>query len=160
MTLTRSVGLALASAVAATLIANHVFGMPLIWSIVLSLPAAAVVLLVALLSGSADANWEAVPGPGSVPVELQASMLAARLAEAQQDHQRFATRVQPRLARIALATLRARPETADVTTVDDPRARDALGDELHRLVTDPRARLPEPRRLAALLARLEDHGNR
>jgi hypothetical protein len=71
------------------------------------------------------------------------------------DQHRFTTRVQPRLRRMALATVRARPGNADLTSLDDPRARAALGDELHRLLTDNRARLPEPHLLAALLDNLE-----
>jgi hypothetical protein len=160
MSMARPVAMALGSAVLATLFTNHVWMVPVIWAIVLSLPVAAIVFLAVLLSGSADANWEAVPGPGGVAVHLQATMLGARLAEAAQDQHRFVTRIQPRLASIALALLRARPATAAVSTLDDPRARAALGVELHRLLTDAQAQLPEPRRLAALLARLEDHGHR
>lgn len=159
MSTARAIAVTLVCTALAALFANYVFVVPLVWAIVLSLPVAAVVLLLTLLSGSADANWEAEPGPGAIAVELQASMLAARLSEAAQDQHRFVTRMQPRLARIALASLRRRPETVDVSTVDDPRARAALGPELHRLLTDRTATLPNPRRLATMLARLEDHDN-
>ncbi|HEV2779153.1 MAG TPA: hypothetical protein VGX25_07080 [Actinophytocola sp.] len=151
----RAVLVAVGCAVLAALFANHVFAVPVGWAVVLGLPVAAIALPAALLSGAADANWEPVPGPADIAGELQASMLAARLAEAAEDQRRFVTRLQPRLRRLALAVLRTRPGAADLTTVDDPRARAALGPELHRVLTDKDARLPEPRRLAELLARLE-----
>jgi hypothetical protein len=115
-----------------------------------------VVLLAALLSGAMDANWDPAPAGDSARADLHASTLAIRFAEAAEDRHRFRTRVQPRLRHMALATVRARPGNADVADLHDPRARAALGDELHRLLTDPQARLPEPRRLVALLDQLEE----
>jgi hypothetical protein len=40
--------------------------------------------------------------------------------------------------------------------LDDPRAREVLGAELHRLLTDARAELPAPHQLQAMLAELEE----
>lgn len=155
MSLVKAIVLALLAAAVAGLIAHQVFGTPLLWAIALGLPLGALALLAALLSGMADANWEAVPSPITGRPELHASSLAIRFAEAAQDQHRFRTRVLPRLQRLALATLRGRPGTEDLTTVDDPRARAALGDELYTLLTDEDARLPSPQRLAQLLAQLE-----
>jgi hypothetical protein len=151
----RAVSLGVASAVLAALLANHLLVVPLHWAVALGLPVGAIALLTALLSGAADANWEPVPAPDGPAGDPRATMISARLAEAADDPHRFVTRLRPRLCRIALATLRARPGTADLTTVDDPRARAALGAELHDLLTRKDARLPGPRRLAELLAQLE-----
>jgi hypothetical protein len=151
----RSIAFSVGVAVLTVLVANHLFAIPVWWAVALSLPLAAVVLLALLLSGVADPNWEPVPAPVSTPAELHASTLAARFAEAAEDQHRFTSRVQPRLRRIAIATLRGRPGTRDLTSLDDPRARDVLGADLHRLLTDSQARLPDPGRLAALLDRLE-----
>jgi hypothetical protein len=59
------------------------------------------------------------------------------------------------MRRLAVAALRARPGMHDLTGLDDHRARAALGDELHTLITAPDARLPSPRRTAELLDELE-----
>lgn len=148
--------LAVIAAAVAGLVAHQVFGSPLLWSIALALPVGAIALATGLLSGAADANWEAVPMPDTARPQLHASSLAIRFTEAAQDPHRFRTRVQPRLRRLAIALLRGRSETADLTTVDDPRARAALGDELYAVLTDKHASMPTPRRLAELLARLEE----
>jgi hypothetical protein len=152
----RSIGYAIAMTVLGVLVANHLFAIPVTWSIALSLPLGGVVLLGGLLSGAADANWEPAPAAETTRTQLMGSTLAVRLAEAATDQHRFTTRVRPRLQRMALAVLRGRPGLADLTGLDDPRARAALGDDLHTLLTDDRTPLPEPRRLAAMLARLED----
>ena len=151
----RSAFTALAVAALVTLLINHLFAVSIPWSVAISLPVAGVVLLAMLLAGAADANWEPVPATNLTPAELHASTLATRFAEAAKDRHRFISRVQPRLRRLALATVRARPDTADLTTLNDPRAREALGPDLHRLLTDPAATLPDPRTLAALLRQLE-----
>jgi hypothetical protein len=155
MSVARSVVSAIAVAVLAALFAAQLMAVPLGWAIVLGLPLGGVVLVGTLLSGAMDANWEPVPAPSVIPSELHASTLATRLAEAASDRHRFTTRVQPRLRRLAVATLRGRPDTTDLTSLADPRAKDALGPDLYSLLTDPAARLPEPRRLAELLDRLE-----
>ena len=154
MSVAKAIGMAIAAMVVAMVAANYLFATPVSWSVALALPVGGVVLLATLLSGVADANWEAVPGDAATTTELHASMLAARLAEAARDQQRFSTRIRPRLAKIALARVRAR--VADVSRVDDPRAREVLGDDLYRLLTDPSAELPAPNQLAAMLARLEE----
>jgi hypothetical protein len=88
-------------------------------------------------------------------VHLDASVLATRLADAAADQSRFRTRIQPRLAKAALARLRHLPGLDNVADLRDPRAAEALGPELHRLLTDPRSALPNPKTLAILLDRLE-----
>jgi hypothetical protein len=151
---TKAIVLAFAGAAVAMLVANYLFAIPVSWSIALATPAGGVILLASLLSGVADANWEAVPGEATTSTELHASMLAARLAEAARDQQRYQTRIRPRLAKIALTRVRA--AAGDVSTLDDPRARAVLGPELHRLLTDARAELPAPHQLQAMLAKLEE----
>ena len=153
--MTRPVLIAGGVAVLTALFANNILAVPILWALLLGLPVGALVLLGSLLAGAADANWEPVPAPHVVPAELHASTLATRFAEAAEDQHRFTSRVQPRLRRLAIAVLRGRSGTEDLTTLDDPRAKRALGPELHSLLTDRRARLPEPRRLVALLDELE-----
>jgi hypothetical protein len=137
-------------------IAHQLFGVPPHWAILFGLATGTIAMLGASLAGMMDANWEAVPHPVTSSPELHASTLATRFAEAADDHHRFLTRVRPRLCRVALATLRARPGTEDLTSLNDPRARAALGPELHAVLTDARAVLPGPRELATMLARLEE----
>ncbi len=128
--------------------------LPVFWAIALSIPAAAITLLGARVSGPLEPTWTAVPdGPTSI-TEMRASTLATRLAEASRDQARFVSRVQPRLRGLALARLRERHP--DLSTMDDPRATASLGDELHALLCSPKAVLPTPRRLAVLLDRLEE----
>jgi hypothetical protein len=155
MTPSKAVTAATVGTVAVALFANNLLAVPIEWAFVLGLPLGGLVLLGVLLTGASDANWEPAPAPTFAPAELHASTLAARFAEAAEDHHRFTSRVQPRLRRLAVARLRARAGTEDLTSLDDPRARQALSPELHRLLTDRHARLPEPRRLAALLDELE-----
>jgi hypothetical protein len=156
MSAARALFMAGSAALLVGFLAQLLFGVPLHWAILFGLTTGMVALLGALLAGNMDANWEAVPNPVTSAPELHASSLAMRFAEAAEDNSRFLSRVRPRLARCALATLRARPDTADLTSLDDPRARDALGAELHALLTDARAVLPAPRQLAEMLAQLEE----
>ncbi|HEU5469951.1 MAG TPA: hypothetical protein VFV67_04810 [Actinophytocola sp.] len=151
----KAVALALFAAAVTMLVINYLFAIPVLWAVALSLPAGGLVLLGSLLSGPLDANWDPVPSGEFSSTDLRASTLAIRLAEAAGDQQRYLTRVRPRLASLALATLRTRPGTSDLTGLDDPRARAALDPELYRLLTDDRTPLPEPARLAELLDRLE-----
>ncbi|HET9143777.1 hypothetical protein [Actinophytocola sp.] len=153
--MTRAVFLALLATALTTFAINQLFALPVPWAVVLSLTVGGVVLLGSLLSGAMEANWDPAPPSDTARADLHASTLAVRFAEAAGDQHRFTSRVQPRLGRMALAMLRERPDTADLASLDDPRARAALGPELHQLLTDPAARLPEPRRLAALLEHLE-----
>lgn len=156
MSVTRSLTIAILCALLVGLSAQFMFGVPLHWAILLALVTGVIALLGGRLAGMMDANWEAVPNPVTSAPELHASSLAIRFAEAAEDTDRFRTRVRPRLTRLAIAILRARPGTADLTDLDDPRARDALGADLHALLTDARAVMPGPRQLAAMLARLEE----
>lgn len=156
MSLTRSVLIGLGCAVLAGLVVHQLFGVPALWAILFALSTGSVTMLGALLAGLMDANWEAVPNPVTSAPELHASSLAIRFAEAAEDQHRFMTRVRPRLSRLALATLRNRPGTEDLTSLDDPRAREALGPDLHALLTDAWASVPRPRQLATMLARLEE----
>jgi hypothetical protein len=152
----RAALIGLGCAVLAGFLGHQVFGVPLPWAILFGLATGTIAMLGALLAGMMDANWEAVPHPVTSAPDLHASSLAIRFAEAAGDQHRFMTRVRPRLCRVAIATLRTRPGTEDLTSLDDPRARAALGPELHAVLTDARAVMPGPRQLATLLARLEE----
>ena len=152
VSMARSAVIGLLVAVLAGLAGHQLFGVPPLWAVLFGLATGSVVMLGALLAGMMDANWEAVPNPVTSSPELHASSLAIRFAEAAEDQHRFLTRVRPRLERLALASLR----TQDVTSLDDPRAREALGADLHSLLTDDRAVMPGPGQLATMLARLED----
>ena len=103
-----------------------------------------------------EPTWTAPPIPPSAAAHLDASTLASRLDDAAVDQGRFRSRVQPRLAALALAKLRGRHGLADLADLTDQRATTALGPDLHRLLTDPAATLPEPPVLQALLNRLEE----
>lgn len=156
MSVTRAIVIAITFGALTFVLAEWPVGVTTPWSLALGMLVAAVILPSALLSGAADANWEAVPDPPDTATDLQATMLASRLAEAANDPHRFVTRIRPRLRHIALATLRRRAEFAGLTDLLDTRAREALGPELHAVLTDDSARLPAPRRLAELLSRLEE----
>ncbi|MFT7839603.1 hypothetical protein Q5530_25960 [Saccharothrix sp. BKS2] len=126
-------------------------GAPVHWAAVLALPVGALALLVSCLPRATDVLWAPPPAQVAGATSTQASGLAGRFAEAAVDQDRFARRVQPRLRRLAEARLRQRHGVPDL---DDPRAPDLLGPELHRLLTDPGAPLPGPARLADLLENL------
>lgn len=155
MSASKAVTGATVATMAVALFANNLLAIPIEWAFVLGLPLGGLVLLGVLLGGASDANWEPAPAPTFAPAELHASTLAVRFAEAAEDHHRFTSRVQPRLRRLAVARLRGRAGTEDLTGLDDPRARQVLSPELYRLLTDRHARLPEPGRMAALLDELE-----
>ncbi|WP_306745819.1 hypothetical protein [Saccharothrix yanglingensis] len=140
-----------AAAAAVTAFALTRFGAPVHWAVLCALPAGGVALLVARLPRATDVVWSPPPAHVAGATTTQASALAGRLAEAAVDQDRFATRVQPRLRRLAEARLRQRHGIPDV---HDPRAAGVLGPELHRLLTDPTAPLPEPARLVDLLEEL------
>jgi hypothetical protein len=156
MNLGRAAGFGFGAALIAGFVTHQLFGIPLHWAILFGLATGTLITLGVSLTGMMDANWDAVPNPVTTTPELRASSMAIRFAEASADQNRFRTRLQPRLCQLAIASLRTRPGTEDLTGLDDQRARDALGAELHALLTDPRAKLPGPRRLATLLARLEE----
>lgn len=131
-------------------------GTPVTWSALLALPVSGLVLLALCTPRAIEPSWQPLPAGESAVTFLEASTLATRLADAAADQSRFSSRIQPRLARLAIAWLRQRPGTEDLTDLRDPRAAPALGTELHALLTDPSATLPEPRTVARLLARLEE----
>jgi hypothetical protein len=127
-----------------------------IWAVLLALPIAAVVLVWRSTSVGIDPSWQPLPDTPTPAAYLEAATLAERLGDAAVDQGRFVDRVQPRLARLVVARLRRHPATADLVDLTDPRAAELLGPQLHELVTDPRATLPAPAVLAALLDRLEN----
>jgi hypothetical protein len=128
---------------------------PLFWAVVIALPFAACTFLATFLVGAAAPLWHPLPSPDDSLTMHQASALSSRFAEAARDQSRFQRRVQPRLHDLALATLRRRPGLHDLTSLHDDRARQALGAELHTLLTEKNAVLPSPQRLAELLSSLE-----
>lgn len=152
----RAILLGLFSGLVVGAAATWLAAIPVQWSVAIALPIAALTLLGALLSGSTEPNWAAVPDAPQTAGATQASTLASRLGDAATRPDRFVSRVQPRLRTMALTTLRRRPGTTDLADLDDPRARAALGDELHTLLTDRRATLPRPAELLVLLRKLED----
>jgi hypothetical protein len=151
---------AILSAVAAQAVLTaalaRLIGTPVLWSALIALPMALLLLLLLTSPLAVEPTWSAPPVPPSAAAHLDASTLASRLDDAAADQGRFRGRVQPRLAALALARLRGRHGLADLPDLTDPRARAALGPELHRLLTDPAATLPEPPALQALLNRLEE----
>jgi hypothetical protein len=140
---------ALAVGAAAGAVAYWFIGVPGFWAVVIGLPVAGCAYLAALLSVVAAPSWQPEPLPGESLTVHQASSLGSRFAEAANDQQRFQHRIQPRLRALAGKALRLRD-------LDEPRAREALGADLHDLLTNRDARLPSPHRLAELLSRLEE----
>lgn len=135
---------------------TRLVGIPWWWAALVVLPVAAVLLLLLAAPPGVEPSWAALPEPPNAAVYLDASMFAGRLADAATDQSRYRTRVQPRLAALALTALRRRPGLADLSDLSDPRAVAALGAQWHTALTDRSARQPEPRILLALLASLEE----
>lgn len=129
---------------------------PAVWSVLLGLPVAAVLLLYAVSPHAVDPSWQPLPTPPAAGAHLEAGTLANRLADAMADPSRFRSRIQPRLARIALARLRRLPGTGDLADLRDERAAALLGRELHTLLTGANATMPDPKTLVRLLHRLEE----
>jgi hypothetical protein len=123
-------------------------GAPVEWAVLIALPIAALVLLMARLPRATDIAWSPLPGHQSTATSVQAATLASRLDEASRDQDRFASRVQPRLRQLALARLR---QNHGIATLDET----LLGPVAYRLLTDPNAAMPNPRALAEVLDRLE-----
>jgi hypothetical protein len=153
MSTPRALLLTLVVAVAVVVGAHFAGGVPLWWAVVIALPVGSAVLVAGLVSGVYDVDWTPEPEQRTTGVCMHATSLTDRLAQAAADHHRFATRIQPRLRRLALDLLRRKEGIDDL---GDPRARDALGADLHHLVTARDARLPHPTRFAAILRRLEE----
>lgn len=144
----------LAVGIGAVIVAGMIVlgGVRPIWSLLLAVPVIAFTLLWLLAPGGAEPIWAPLPDPSSKATEHVAASLASRLSEASEYPSRFRSRLQPRLARLAIVRLRR----AGIEELHDPRAADVLGADLHRLVTDPNAMLPPPAAAAKLFAILED----
>ncbi|GAA3434547.1 hypothetical protein [Kutzneria kofuensis] len=133
-----------------------VVGVPLVpWALLITLVIAALAHLAVRLLPPVDPNWQALPAESSAPIATYASSLGARLADAESDPHRFTSRIRPRLQTLALGRIRRHPGCGDIG-LDDGRARELLGDDLHRLLTDPAATMPNPARFAEMLTRLEE----
>lgn len=156
MNVLRAALLALLAAVVVAVAVVVAMGTPILWAILLSIPVGAAVLLAGLFSGAFDADWTPEPDLPSASVCLHATSLTERLRQAATDPYRFTSRVQPRLRRLAITTLRRDPRIADIADLHDPRARERLGADLHRLLTAHDASLPKPDEFAAMLRRLEE----
>lgn len=147
--LVRALLLALATGVVAGF-ALVKLGAPVGWAVVVALPVAALVLLLARLPRATDIAWSPLPARASSATSGQASTLAGRLEEASRDRDRFLSRVRPRLRALAEARLRQR----GISTLAEGRS--LLGEDAYRLLTHPDAALPHPRALAEVLDRLEN----
>ena len=144
------------TAALALIVQYVIIGVPLVpWALLITVVVAALAYLATRLLPPVDPSWQPLPAGGSAPIATHASSLGARLADAESDPHRFANRVRPRLQTLALGRIRRHPGYEDVVLAD-PRARELLGDDLHRLLTDPAATLPNPVRFAELLTRLEE----
>jgi hypothetical protein len=144
------------TAVAALAVQYILVGVPLFpWALLITLAVAALAYLGATLLPPVDPNWQPLPTADSAPIATHASSLGARLADAESDPNRFASRIRPRLQALALGRLRRRPGCGDLG-LDDPLARELLGEDLHRLLTDRAATMPNPARFTELLTRLEE----
>lgn len=152
----RSVALACVAEVVLTVGIAKLVGTPLTWSALIALPMAAVLLLLLSTPPGVEPTWSAPPESPAAATHLEASTLASRLDDAATDQGRFRSRVQPRIAALALAALRRRPGLRDLSDLADPRAVDALGPRAHALLTDPAATLPDPHTLLEILDRLEE----
>lgn len=128
----------IAAGVAAGAFARYLVGFPWVWSAIFAVPVASFVVLAIWAMGVGVPNWHALPMPEDTLTVHDAASLSSRFAEASRDQQRFLLRVQPRLRQLAL------------------RAGVDLDPELHHLLYEPDATLPDPARLAALLRRLEE----
>lgn len=152
----RAILLAVVTGVAVQLTVMKAMDTPFWWALLVALPIATAVLLTGLFAGAFDQDWTPEPDLPIASVCLHASQLSDRLGQAATDPYRFTSRVQPRLRRLALTTLRRDPETADIADLHDPRAREKLGPALHDLLTASSARLPKPDEFAAMVRRLEE----
>lgn len=135
---------------------HKVAGLPVQWSVLVALPVGAFVVLLLVTPPGVEPSWAPPPEPPFVVAHLDASTLAGRLEDAATDQSRYRTRVQPRLARIAVTALRRRPGLGDLADLADPRALAALGERWHTALTHPAATLPARTELLALLVFLEE----
>ncbi|HVV24654.1 MAG TPA: hypothetical protein VHF06_34810 [Pseudonocardiaceae bacterium] len=135
---------------------DRLVGTPVLWSVLIALPMSAALLLFLSTPPGVEPTWADPPVPPSAATHLEASTLAGRFQDAVADQGRFRSRIQPRLAAVALASLRRRQGLHDLADLADPRARTELGPQLHDLLTSPLATLPAPHVLLRLLDRLEE----
>lgn len=156
MTWVRAGLIALVGALATVAVLVWLMGAPLHWSVLLAVPVAAVLLLLARSPSFSEPRWQPLPLTASAPSMPQASNLSNRLADAARDTRRFRSRIQPRLHALALAKIRQQPGCGDVVGLSDPRATQLLGEPLVRLLTDRAATVPTPTKLTEMLARLEE----
>lgn len=156
MTGLRGLVVAIVAGAALTFVLTKLVGTPVVWSALLALPLAALVYLLLAAPPGIEPAWAPPPEPPAVAAHLEASTLAGRLEDAAGDQGRYRTRVQPRLAAVALTALRRRPGLADLPDLADPRAAAELGPRWHSVLTDPAATLPSPEEVLALLAKLEE----
>jgi hypothetical protein len=156
MNVFRAAALAVLVALCVYLTATYAMDTPFWWALLVALPPGAAALVTALYVGNFDQDWTPEPDLPTSSVCLHASQLSDRLGQAATDPYRFTSRVQPRLRRLALTSLRRNPNTADIEDLHDPRARDVLGEDLHDLLTAKSARLPEPDEFTAMVRRLEE----
>lgn len=152
----RDVLTTVAAEVLVTYALTKLAGTPVVWSAVIALPLAILLLLMLLAPPGVEPVWAPPPESPAVAAHLDASMLAGRLADAADDQGRFRSRVQPRLAELALAALRRRGGLTDLVDLADPRAAAALGPRWHAVLTDPLATQPPPDEVLALLVGLEE----
>lgn len=122
------------------------------WAVLLAVPIGVLTAGYVLSPRGAEPIWAPLPALESSATNHQASSLASRLSEASEFPDRYRTRLQPRLRRLAVVRLRR----AGVPNLDDPRAAGVLGAPLYRLVTDPTVPLPDPATAATLFAKLEE----
>ena len=78
-------------------------GTPVLWSALIGAPIAAVLLLLLTTPPGVEPTWDDPPAPPTAATHLEASTLAGRLQDASTDTGRFRSRIQPRLAALALA---------------------------------------------------------
>jgi hypothetical protein len=123
-----------------------------VWAVLIGLPFIAFMLLFLLAPGGVEPIWAPLPDPSTRPSEHLATALESRLSEAADYQPRFRSRVQPRLARLAVAKLRRH----GIEDLHDPRASGVLGAEVYRLAVDQDATLPDPKTTAALFRTLEE----
>ena len=154
MSLMRASLLALSVAMVVFLGAVIAVGVPIGWAVLIALPAGALGLATGILSGTYDADWTAEPEQAAAAVTLHATFLTERLERSAIDQYRFASRVQPRLRRIADAVVRRR--LGPDVDLADPRVGELLGADLHRLISSSDAQLPPAKTFAASMRRLED----
>ncbi|HEY0636220.1 MAG TPA: hypothetical protein VGD67_01110 [Pseudonocardiaceae bacterium] len=127
-------------------------GVAYFWSALLGVPVTLFAFMVLLSPTGVEPVWAPLPEAPGRATEHSAASLASRLSEAHDNPARFRSRLQRRLAALALAKLRR----AGIEELHDPRAAGVLGPQLLQLVTAADAALPDPTTTAALIARLEE----